>query len=184
MIEPIHGDRRLFARLIDGLKYKIGAEIGVRYGHFSKYLLGHSELSLLYSIDPWNWNEENDDPDASYRITQENLEPFGNRSKMIKAKNEDVLHLFDTETFDFVYLDALHDYESVKRDIENWWKRLRVGGCLAGHDYHEGDWPGVVRAVKEHTENEGLQIFTTDVGDTVGETDGNKKSWFVFKGRK
>ena len=47
--------------------------------------------------------------------------------------------------FDIVYLDAEHDYESVKADIAAWKPKAKY--ILAGHDYHS--FPDVQRAVKD-----------------------------------
>ena len=49
---------------------------------------------------------------------------------------------------DLVYLDAGHDYESIREDIRAWWPHVAPGGVLAGHDY-DSFWPGVIRAVEE-----------------------------------
>lgn len=49
---------------------------------------------------------------------------------------------------DMVFVDASHDYDSVRRDIETAMKILKPGGMLCGHDYSSG-WPGVMRAVDE-----------------------------------
>jgi hypothetical protein len=48
---------------------------------------------------------------------------------------------------DIVYIDADHEYESVKADIEYWTPLVRSGGIIAGHDYNF--FPGVNRAVEE-----------------------------------
>lgn len=50
-------------------------------------------------------------------------------------------------TVDLVYIDASHDYDSVKQDIALWLPHVRDGGIIAGHDY--GFFEGVTRAVYE-----------------------------------
>ena len=45
-----------------------------------------------------------------------------------------------------VFIDAAHDYESVKADIAAWLPKVKPGGILAGHDI---DSPGVLQAVQE-----------------------------------
>jgi len=51
-------------------------------------------------------------------------------------------------SLDMVFIDAAHDYESVKADIAAWYPKVRLSGVLAGHDY-ETNWPGVMQAVNE-----------------------------------
>jgi predicted O-methyltransferase YrrM len=53
------------------------------------------------------------------------------------------------EMFDMIFLDAMHEYESVRDDIERWWPMLREGGVFVGHDYRHADFPGVERAFDE-----------------------------------
>lgn len=47
---------------------------------------------------------------------------------------------------DLIYVDASHEYEDVKADIENYSTLLNDGGVMFGDDY---SWPGVFRAVNE-----------------------------------
>lgn len=54
--------------------------------------------------------------------------------------------LFADNSIDFVFLDARHDYESVKSDIAAWLPKTRA--WIGGDDYCE-IWPGVIRAVNE-----------------------------------
>jgi cephalosporin hydroxylase len=56
---------------------------------------------------------------------------------------------FEDNSLDFVFIDASHDYQSVKQDIEAWLPKVRSGGIIAGHDYEPNEFPGVVQAVNE-----------------------------------
>lgn len=53
---------------------------------------------------------------------------------------------FSVGCLDGVFLDAAHDYESVKADIAAWLPKVKPGGIFAGHDI---DSPGVLQAVQE-----------------------------------
>lgn len=54
-----------------------------------------------------------------------------------------------TDKFNFIYIDAAHDYDSVKQDIELALPLLEKGGVIAGHDYNTKTFPGVVQAVHD-----------------------------------
>lgn len=55
---------------------------------------------------------------------------------------------FSDGSIDFAFIDADHDYASVKADLNAWWPKIKPGGILAGHDYCSG-WVGVSQAVDE-----------------------------------
>lgn len=62
--------------------------------------------------------------------------------------------LFADGSVAFVFIDAQHDYEAVKADIERWKPKIMVGGYLGGDDIGiPGEetpvWPGVLKAVVE-----------------------------------
>lgn len=42
---------------------------------------------------------------------------------------------FVDETYDYIYIDAAHDYKNVWADINAWYPKLRVDGVMAGHDW-------------------------------------------------
>jgi hypothetical protein len=52
---------------------------------------------------------------------------------------------FDDHSFDIVYIDAEHDYDSVMADIKAWMPKAKH--TIAGHDYHV--FEGVRKAVKD-----------------------------------
>ena len=49
---------------------------------------------------------------------------------------------------DLVYVDASHEYQAVKNDIEAVWDLVEPAGTVFGDDYMPG-WPGVMQAVNE-----------------------------------
>lgn len=52
--------------------------------------------------------------------------------------------MFSDEEVDFCFVDASHNAEDVKGDIEAWWPKIKPGGTLGGHDYTWGSVRGVV----------------------------------------
>ena len=73
----------------------------------------------------------------------------------------DVLQRYDA-TFDFVYIDASHEYESVLADIKAYAKLVKPGGFLIGDDYFQ-NWPGVIKAVDEFAEEQGYRVDVSGV---------------------
>jgi hypothetical protein len=63
--------------------------------------------------------------------------------------------------FCFVFIDAAHDYESVKSDLAAWWPKVTQGGIFAGHDYFQPH-AGVKQAVDEFAEHKGLKLEFMD----------------------
>jgi predicted O-methyltransferase YrrM len=58
-------------------------------------------------------------------------------------------HRAITSQFDMIFVDAMHDYENVKADLQRWWPRVRNGGGLAAHDFGHTDFADVEKAARE-----------------------------------
>ena len=67
---------------------------------------------------------------------------------IMQSRSVDAAKKFDDGTVSLCFIDAWHDYESVKADIDAWWPTVKAGGVLMGHDYADGGY-GVKRAVDE-----------------------------------
>jgi len=82
---------------------------------------------------------------------------FAETIKVIESDSAQAASLYADDSCDFVFLDAAHDYESVKSDIQAWWGKVKKDGILAGHDYpyHE-----VNRAVHEFFDAEKIDVGT------------------------
>jgi hypothetical protein len=162
---------------------QIAAEVGVREGYFSKFILDNTSIKKLYAIDPWENNAELSDCETVFRTCKGLLDPFGDRAEMVKGYSPFAAEMFEDNSLDFIYIDGLHDYESVKADIAGFYPKLKVGGIISGHDYHLEDWPGVYNAVNEFISQNELEINVTgtDSPDYEIEHDGWKPSWWAIK---
>lgn len=58
---------------------------------------------------------------------------------------------------DIIYIDASHEYEPVKMDLNIYWDLLKEGGILCGDDYSK-NWPGVKKAANEFAKEKGAQL--------------------------
>jgi len=177
-------NRRELIRLVGELNFNVGIEVGVSFGYFSKHILENTNM-ILYSIDPWEKNVELGHPEQAYESTQRILKSFGEKSIIIKKYSPEVCKDFQDNSVDFVYIDGLHSYEAVKADIEGWYGKVKTNGIIAGHDYSEKDWSGVVRAVNEFVLKNNLELFLTGISGGINdgnqEFDGNQPSWWFYK---
>lgn len=145
------------------------AEIGVYMGRctalWNTILINNNIDYEYYAIDTFTGSEEHDKTINYHEITIKNLTSILNKINIIK--NDSVLESenYENEFFDVVYIDASHDYLSVKNDIKTWLPKLKKNGIICGDDYIDG-WPGVIKAVNE--------IF----GDNVKKI--GKQQWYVL----
>jgi hypothetical protein len=158
-----------------------GAEIGVKLGKYSDELLSNWRGEELVSIDPWlsadpeeyvdRSNVSQDEFDRYYEETRERLSRHGSRSTIWRLTSVEAAERVPDHSFDFVYIDARHDYDSVKEDLEAWCAKVRPGGILAGHDYVDGDLPQgefyVKSAVDEFFGERGVHVHGTEGPSTV-----------------
>jgi predicted O-methyltransferase YrrM len=64
-----------------------------------------------------------------------------------------------TEPIDYLYIDAAHDYASVKADLEAWVPHVKPGGLILGDDYEHRLFPGVREAWDEFEQAMGLTLI-------------------------
>lgn len=117
----------------------VGAEIGVNLGEHAEEILNDwKEIKILHLVD--NYSVENA---ASYGDARIKLEKFNSRIKWYIEQSQKASMLFDDNSLDFVYIDASHMYLDVLQDCIVWYKKVRVGGILCGHDYRK-DWKNML----------------------------------------
>ena len=96
-------------------------------------------------------------------------------------KNSDEFFLENKDNFDLVFIDGLHIYEQVKKDIINSLKCLNENGIILVHDCmpdslgkqavprYKMKWNGDVwKAIVDLRQREDLEIFTCEIDQGIG----------------
>ena len=127
-------------------------EIGAYAGDSTEIFAKNFEY--VFSVDPW-MNGYDDSDASSYKYDMKEVEAqfdkvYDKYPNIVKIKHtgDSACSMFSNETFDIVYIDAVHQYDNVKRDIISWLPKVKKGGIIAGHDFQES-FEGTMRAVRE-----------------------------------
>jgi FkbM family methyltransferase len=162
---------------------KVGAEIGIAGGQHIKTLLEKTNLEKIYGVDPLEsemWDKSNMGSlnvqkeyggfDNLYQQIVNMLKPYGDRCEIIRDTSVSASDQFEDESLDFVFIDAIHDYENCFADISAWQSKVKRGGYIMGHDWEHENYPEVQRAVEEYFKN-----------DTIIGITGPTHVWYVEK---
>lgn len=147
-------NRELALQEID--KGGVVAEVGVAFGGFSEKILNYLEPSKFYAIDMydeqikgfWDKNIFEEQEISHFDWYKKKFETYLDKGimEMRRGLSWDCLAAFPDEFFDYVYLDAAHDYESVKRDVTALYPKMKHYGIIQFNDYTYGN-PSVVYGV-------------------------------------
>lgn len=131
--------------------FKRGIELGVQRGGFARSMLGKwPNCSEYHLVDLWSYQENYKDfanvnnkiQDNNYHSTLNSLDSWKEKIHVCRNYTSVCVNSYDDEYFDFIYVDARHDFKGVYDDMVAYWPKLKVGGILAGHDYvTQGDGP-------------------------------------------
>ena len=160
------GTREELAQLFGELGYKSGAEIGVRGGHYSLRLCRNIPGLKIKCVDPWNSFRRNSQRkmDAYFENTRIRMEPYN--AEIIRKTSMEASKDIPDGSLDFVYIDAMHEFDSVMMDIILWSPKVRKEGMVSGHDYTPDDrFCGVVSAVEAYTKVHNIGKYYITIGD-------------------
>ena len=125
-------------------------EIGSYKGESTMMFAASGIFKEIHCIDPHIGNEEAND------ILQEDWENvkqefktntrYFNNITLHSDFSYNIVDKFEDKYFDFIYIDASHEYEDVKKDIQLYLPKTKY--LIGGHDYQK-EWPGVISAVNE-----------------------------------
>lgn len=155
-----HVSGRELVPILKEIDAKLGIEIGVDEGRTSQYFLTQLPELKLFGIDPYagyvDWNGNNLDQDGrnnTLETASNRLNVFGNRYALFRMPSDDAVDNFIDDSYDFIFIDGLHEYDQLKKDCANYFPKIRKGGVFAGHDYKT--IPGVTKAVDEFAKEVG-----------------------------
>ena len=163
VVKPLNGSRN------------IGIELGVAAGSFSKRLVASGKFRKVFGVDTYDDYYHHLD---EYRRALREVGLLENYS-LLRMTFDQARPLFDDNSFDFIYIDGFaHTGLEGGQTLSDWWPALKVGGVLAGDDYHT-DWPLVMWAVNDMVDQLGLQLYITESVDTASYN--RYPSWYVVK---
>lgn len=141
-------------------KFNDGAhfvEVGVWKGMSACFMaveiLNSGKQIKFDCVDTWEYVEtssEIQEPqfESLFETFKTNIEPVKDQINIVKNLSWDAANNYDDNSLEFVFIDAGHDYNSVMKDLNAWYPKVKNGGVIAGHDYHYD--VGVYHAVNEY----------------------------------
>ncbi len=147
---------------------EIGTWKGMSAAYMAVEIINSGKQIKFDCVDTWDFvpsqTEISEEMyEGLYETFLKNIEPVKQQINPIKALSWDGANYYTDQSLDFIFIDAAHDYESVKKDINAWFPKLKKDGIIAGHDY---TWcEDVQKAVNEYFagktiyESEGCWIY-------------------------
>lgn len=154
----------LYSRMVkenDNAKF---VEVGCWKGRSAAYMavdiINSGKNIEFYCIDSWEGDKIGGVGKIDvYNEFLSNMRPVIEHIKVIRQLSALASKQFENQTLDFVFVDASHDYESVKIDLESWFPKIKKEGTFAGHDYHKV--LDVKKAVDEYFEDKNISVDTS-----------------------
>ncbi|KAI8462513.1 MAG: hypothetical protein J3K34DRAFT_447751 [Monoraphidium minutum] len=135
-----HPNRATFLQLFLEGGFQRGVEIGVAAGRFSEHFMRQSSL-----INGFHWTliEPSPLPDLLSRLSHNCSNSLSWTCQgvsaacftLINGKSLSQHTVSRINLSDFIYLDGLHTYDTVLKEMHVYWRKVRPGGVMAGHDY-------------------------------------------------
>ena len=190
-------NRSEYPELLKSKGYKIGVEIGVEYGEFANHILKNWEGNLV-CVDYWEkqddsiYNEPPNKKDFNEMFLKfnQNIKSFEDRVLIVKNKSTIASNFFPDEYFDFIYIDANHEYKSIKEDIDYWFPKLKKGGLFSGHDWIPNFTPKENKNMSmfyndfyigEYGVNSAVEEFCLNKNYQINVTSEDFATWYFYK---
>jgi hypothetical protein len=152
----------------------VGVELGVAAGEFSRRMVASGRFDTFFGVDMYA--DTHDVEEYKKALRHVGLEgPY----KLLRMSFDQAYDLFPDESLDFIYIDGYaHTGQEGGETIWAWARKVKVGGLIAGDDYH-ADWPLVVEAVNAFAADTGFDLCQTTEVETLDYA--GHPSWAMVK---
>ena len=118
-------------------------EIGFNSGILNTILNKSFKFEQIVAID--TFTSEISSTDLLANLKRKNLVLVCGSSN----KKENLQTIKKFQPYDLIFVDGSHEYNDVKKDLNNYCKMLSDDGILVAHDIHSLEFPGVNKAWSE-----------------------------------
>lgn len=128
--------RKELGKILEELNFTTGVEVGVSQGNFAAEILTEWKSCKTYKlIDLWAHQEnyidvsnvKNSEFIEFFNRTKMTLKPWQNITEYYRMYSTEAAKQIQTESLDFAYIDARHDYCGVMEDLEAYWPLVKPG---------------------------------------------------------
>jgi len=123
-------------------------EVGVANGASALFLANQlrtkSKPFKMYMVDNMDYGGMNQLNTIWRNVHNSGLADF---IEIIPKDSVTASHDFNGDSLDFLFLDSSHEFLPTRKEIYNWYSKLKDGCIMAGHDYFSVENPGVKKAV-------------------------------------
>jgi hypothetical protein len=152
--------------LNEGLIVEVGSWLGKSSAFMAVEIYNSKKPIAFHCVDHWNGSEEHQNRDIVkdnqlYETFLKNMKPVKDIVIPIRKTSLEASKDYNDASINFVFIDASHDYENVKSDLDAWYPKIKPGCLFGGHDYgpthHE-----VRKAVDEFCLKNSYQVTSKD----------------------
>ena len=145
----------------------VGVELGLyRAESFCTLLQCCPNIKTLYGVDSWQPYEDRigvSDPNvkgkkmdwATIDYARETALHFiyfsgeADRAEILEMDTSEAVKQFDDDSLDFIFLDAYLSIDQARRELHEWWPKVKSGGLFSGHDWRDHALREVIMDFKE-----------------------------------
>lgn len=150
-------------------------ELGVCKGEFAVEIINRG-VAAYVGIDAWRGDRGHDRQQYLNALStiQKAGQAQGVKTQVVRKSFEDAVRDFPADSADVVYIDGYaHTGQENGKTLRQWWRVVKPGGKLAGHDYCER-WPKTVAQVDAFAASLNLPVRVAGVEDRFA-------SWYIVK---